>query len=164
MLLTLLSTVPVLKDLLAKSRKTVLLGAGSDLRADDAAGLLVCREVEKKLPQDQDKLTVIAGETAPENFTGVIVRLKPDLVVLVDTVDAGRQPGTVTLYDPEDLDETNMFSTHKLPLKVLIRYLQLSLPVCRIAVLGIEPETLDFGKPVSAGVKKATLEIARIFL
>ena len=149
-----------LADLLTNAKKIVLLGAGSDLRADDAAGLMVCRAVQKKLPKKQVRMTVILGETAPENFTGVILRLEPDLVILADTVLADQAPGTVMLFDPEKLDETNLFSTHKLPAKVLIQYLKLSLPDCRIIVVGIQPEVLDFGKPVTAAVREAASKVA----
>jgi hydrogenase 3 maturation protease len=146
--------------MLAGAKKIVLLGAGSDLRADDAAGLIVCRAVLKRLPKKQDRMTVILGETAPENFTGVILRLNPDLVILADTVLADQPPGTVMLFDPEKLDETNLFSTHKLPAKVLIQYLKLSLPGCRIVVVGIQPEVLDFGKKVTRAVGKAAAKVA----
>ena len=151
---------PLLSELLNNAKKTVLLGAGSDLRADDAAGLMVCRLVQKKLSKKQDRMTVILGETAPENFTGVIVRLKPDLVILVDAIEAEQTPGTIMLFDPENLDETNLFTTHKLPAKVLIQYLKLSLPECRIVVVGIQPEILDFGKPVTSAVRKSVSKLA----
>ena len=149
-----------LGGLLRDSKKIVLLGAGSDLRADDAAGLMVCRAVQKKLPKKQDRMTVIMGETAPENFTGPIVRLKPDLVILVDAVEAGQPAGTIMLFDPENLDETNLFSSHKLPAKVLVQYLKLSLPDCRIIIVGIQPGTLVFGKPVAPVIKKSASKLA----
>ena len=61
------------RDYLRKSiqpkQKIALLGVGSTLRSDDAAGMYFIELLKELLHQDRTLL--ISGSTAPENFTGV---------------------------------------------------------------------------------------------
>ena len=64
-----------LKNRLEGAAKIAVLGIGSLLRADDAAGMLVAEEVEKRCGKTKGKpeVKVFFGETAPENLTGEII-------------------------------------------------------------------------------------------
>jgi hydrogenase 3 maturation protease len=108
------------------------------------------------------QLTIILGETAPENFTGEIKRLAPSHVVLVDAADFGRAPGEIDLLDPADADNPSM-STHALPVRVMIDYLRRFID-CRFLILGIQPAVRGFGKPVTPAIAKAAGELARSLL
>ena len=57
---------------MAGASKTVVLGAGSVLCGDDAAGMLVVELIQKAIGENTDCLLPLAGSTAPENFSGVI--------------------------------------------------------------------------------------------
>jgi hydrogenase maturation protease HycI len=140
--------------------RAILLCIGSELRADDAAAVLAGRKIAAQLVSGA-RLEVILGETAPENFTGVIINSKPDLVILFDALEAGHEPGTVVLMDPEKIEEAGQTSTHKMPAGLLVRYLKLSLPECRIVLLGIQPKSMTFGGPVSDAVHASIDECVR---
>ncbi len=127
--------------LLEDARRIAVLGVGSELRGDDAAGVLVARQLVKFCagrPRLRRGLRLAAfdGSAAPENLTGEITRFAPDLVVLVDAAFLGREPGTVEVIPPERITGTT-FSTHMLPAPVLLGYLQ-ARTGCRTTILGIQ--------------------------
>ncbi|MCX6112667.1 MAG: hydrogenase maturation protease, partial [Proteobacteria bacterium] len=109
-----------------KAAKITVLGVGSELRADDGAGLLIAENLIKKCGQDKcdlnSKLQVIYGATAPENFTGDIRRFAPTHLILLDSAHMGLEPGDVKIIKKEDISGIT-FSTHVLPLSVIINYL-----------------------------------------
>lgn len=153
--------MPNLKVLLKKNlkgaKKIAVLGVGSALRSDDAAGLLVAEELKKvKIP----KLKVFFGSTAPENLTGEIIKYKPSHIIIVDSVDMEQEPGSILLIDPQVVEGVS-FSTHMLPVKMIVDYFLESLK-CEIVIIGIQPKTLEFGETVSGEVKKSTIQIADV--
>ncbi len=153
--------MPNLKVLLKKNlkgaKKIAVLGVGSALRSDDAAGLLVAEELKKvKIP----KLKVFFGSTAPENLTGEIIKYKPSHIIIVDSVDMEQEPGSILLIDPQVVEGVS-FSTHMLPVKMIVDYFLESLK-CEIVIIGIQPKTLEFGETVSEEVKKSTIQIADV--
>jgi hydrogenase 3 maturation protease len=128
-----------------------VLAVGSELFGDDAVGLVVGESCAKL---GSSHLGVFMGATAPENCTGPIRRFSPTHLVLVDAADLGAEPGSVELLDPERLGGIP-FTTHSLPLTVVVDYLLKSLPGCRVVVVGIQPESLRFGAPPTARVAEA---------
>ncbi|MDM7926343.1 MAG: hydrogenase 3 maturation endopeptidase HyCI [bacterium] len=125
---------------------------GSDLRGDDAAGMILCRRLEARFAslQDPSLFRVFMGETAPENLTGEIRRFAPSHLIIVDSADFGREPGSVVAADPVEITGIS-FSTHRLPLFVLTDYIEREMP-CRILIIGIQPGTLGLFREVSGPV------------
>jgi hydrogenase 3 maturation protease len=151
----------------AGARRIAVLGVGSDLRGDDAAGLLVARQIERAAakaraesakPGRGPAFRVFHGGTTPENLTGEIRRWAPTHLVIVDAADFGGEPGAIRLIDPEDAGGVS-FSTHSLPLSVLASYIQSQAP-CEIMLLGIQPASVEFGAPVSAKVRSAARKVS----
>ena len=155
-----------LKALLAKrlsnARRIALLGVGSELRGDDACGVLVADAVKKSVKSaPKRKFKVFSGCTAPENMTGVIRRFNPTHVVIVDAADLGAKPGAVKLIDPDKIRGTS-FCTHQLPLSILADYLVQSIG-CELLVIGIQPKDLTFGRPLSREIKKSVKDVSGAF-
>lgn len=147
----------ILKQKLKDAKRIVVLGIGSELRADDAAGLLVAEELKKI---KNLKLKVFLGSTAPENFTGEIIKFKPTHILIVDSVDTDQKPGFILLINPEEVGGVS-FSTHMLPVKMMVDYLLASLE-CEIIIIGIQPKVLLFGETISKEVKKSTKQISGV--
>lgn len=80
--------------------------------------------------------------------------------MIVDTADFGEKPGTVVVLDPGDVGSGVSFSTHKMPVKILVDYLQRSLG-CEVVIIGIQPKSVVFGKPMSKAVAGAAGEVAK---
>jgi len=128
--------------------KVVLLGVGSDLRGDDAAGMLVAEQLSN-IPT----LSVLLGGTAPENLTGEIKKSRPSHLLIVDAADMKAEPGTVKLLTPEEIGGFS-FSTHALPLKVMVDFILADCP-CAVMIIAVQPANVHFGAPVHPAVKAA---------
>jgi hydrogenase 3 maturation protease len=137
------------------------LGVGSELRSDDAAGILVAEELLKRKTNNPalTKLKIFLGGTAPENFSGEIKKFNPGQLVIVDSAELNQPAGTVKLIAPDKIGGVS-FCTHQLPLKIFIDYLLNSLK-CDIIVIGIQPKIIDFAEAVSPQVKKAAKLVAQ---
>ena len=152
-----------LKSRLHKAKKVALLAVGSELRGDDAAGILVGKHLSEapQKNQQQRQFKVFFGDTAPENLTGEIKKFQPTHLIIVDAADSAAKPGKITLIEPEESGGVS-FCTHKLPLKILVDYLSWSLACCQIIIIGIQPEKLDFGAPLSKKVQASAIQVAKM--
>ena len=149
-----------LKSSLKGAKKIAILGVGSELRADDIAGILSAQEIEKASKQISGSIDikVFLGYTAPENLSGEIRKYEPSHIIIIDTADIGKRPGEVALFTSEDVGGMS-FSTHKLPIKVLASYLTQSFD-CKVLIIGIQPKTLEFGKTISKEVEMSAKNVS----
>lgn len=132
--------------------KIALLGVGSTLRSDDAAGMYFIELIGKLLHRKD--LLLIAGSTAPENFTGVIKKFAPDKLFIIDAAYMGLAPGESRVVPAAEISGIS-FSTHMLPLTVMLKYLETEAP-CDVIFIGIQPKYTDQALPMSDVVKKGT--------
>jgi len=149
------------------ARPVVVLGVGSPLRSDDAAGLHVAAGLSAELERrPRDGLTVIEAGPAPENFTSEIRRIGPAVVLLVDCARMGETPGALKVIEPAEIAGVS-FGTHGLPLSVLAGFLEQETG-CSVIFLGIEPQSIEPGEELSAsaraGVREAVSLLADLLL
>lgn len=138
----------------SSSPKTALVGIGSELRGDDAAGL----EVGRGLAGNDDLLVIEAGP-APENHSYRLRRFQPDRVILIDAVQMDLAPGAIRLIDLNAIDGFSA-STHTTPLTLFAHYLANELG-CEILLIGIQPGDLTLGAPLTPEVKAAVRKLRR---
>lgn len=146
-----------------KDLKLCVMGIGSDLRGDDVAGLMVVDLLSRRCMklgscEAKDRLYVIYGATAPENFTGEIKKVKPTHLVVVDCADMGLNPGEVKIVDEDKIGGVS-FSTHMLPLSVMIDYLKNSIDF-KTVVVGIQPKDVGFGSEVCEEILRSSEMVA----
>jgi hydrogenase 3 maturation protease len=97
--------------------------------------------------------------TVPENFTGKVKDLHPEILVLVDAADMKILPGEFRLVPPEHIADV-AFGTHALSLRILIDYLA---PYAdRILFIGIQPEHVEPGSSLSDTVQRGVERLARL--
>jgi hydrogenase 3 maturation protease len=149
-----------LKKRLAEAARIAVLGIGSDLRADDSAGVIVAQRLKRSWGHPGSKRAAFEGGTAPENLTGEVIGFVRGAgagerahVVIVDTADMGMRAGSISLLAHDDLAGVS-FSSHQLPLSVLADYIQQTLPV-DISFVAIQPKSLAFDGSQSAAVSRA---------
>jgi len=144
------------------AKKIAVLGVGSELRGDDAAGIFVARLIAKKSSKIiiSRKLKVFIGFTAPENLTGAIRRFKPTHLIIVDCAKMNKPTGTIRLIDPHDA-ASSAFGTHNMPMKVLADYITQTIG-CVVIIIGIQPQGVIFGKQFSRPVAKAVRTLAAL--
>jgi hydrogenase 3 maturation protease len=133
--------------------RLAVLGVGSVLRADDAAGMEVVRIVGERLAPARPDVRLFGGETAPENFSGSILRFAPTHLLIVDAADVALAPGHVTEICPGDVGGPT-YCSHMLPLKIMVDYLVRETGV-QVTLLGIQYHTLEFDGAMSREVTQA---------
>jgi hydrogenase 3 maturation protease len=77
------------------SKKNILMGIGNTLRGDDGIGSIIARSFK-----DRDWLSMDCG-VVPENFTSIIKKNRPDLVVLIDAVEMDLKSGEFRTISPD---------------------------------------------------------------
>jgi len=133
--------------------RLAVLGVGSVLRADDAAGMEVVRILEERLPVGRADVRLFGGETAPENFSGSILRFAPTHLLIVDAADVNLSPGDFADICPEDVGGPS-YCSHMLPIKLMVDYLARETGA-HVTLLGIQYRTLTFDGPMSPEVTAA---------
>jgi len=135
-----------LRDIL--KGKIVILCVGNRDRGDDGVGPYLYDEIKEKTPHE-----VIDAGVVPENYTGVVTRLKPDAIIIVDAIQFEGEAGEWKLFSGEDL-RAGRVSTHDVSPKLLIEYLKSSTNA-GIYILGIKPKSNKFGEGLSKEVKNS---------
>ena len=124
----------------------LLLGIGNPRHGDDALGPVFARAFR------HPNWRCVNAATAPENFTGLVRRLHPGLLVLLDAAALRLPPGTLRRLDPATI-QSGDFGTHAGSIGELARYLG----DCagQVVILGIQPAATTPGTRLSAPVRAA---------
>lgn len=138
--------------------RLAILGVGNELNGDDGAGVKAARALRSFFAGNPHTILIEAG-LAPENFTGPLRRFQPGLVLIIDAGQMDEPPGTVAWVKWQDTDGLSA-SSHSLPPSVLATYLIEELH-CQVALLVIQVEGIEMGRPISPPVKKAVAQITR---
>ena len=153
--------------------RILLAGVGNVLRTDDAFGVEVAHRLEAmELPP---------GVRVVETGIGGIALVQElqdgwDALVLIDTVDYGREPGTIMLIEPDVVDvqalswgeRYDLLADMHLakPERVLMLARALGVLPARVLMVGCQPTDADavgvgLTAPVEAAVEVAISEILR---
>jgi len=151
---------------------TVVLGIGNPLGGDDAVGSHVVDLLNRalgtagarrgcRMAPTPTGITVIDAGAAPESYTSVIRRRRPDLLILVDAADMGLAAGALRIIPPENI-KTLSFSTHHMPLSTFISYVE---SFCgKVLLVGVQPEQTETGALISEVVRESARKLAKAIL
>ena len=130
----------------------LLLGIGNPRHGDDALGPVFARAFR------HPEWRCVNAATAPENFTGLVRRLHPDLLVLLDAAEFGMPPGTLRRLEPAAI-RAGDFGTHAGSIGRIADYLA----DCagRVVVLGIQPADVRPGARLSPPVRATLRALGR---
>jgi hydrogenase maturation protease len=143
---------------------TLVLGLGNVLLTDEAVGAAVLKALVP-LAAARPELSLMDGGTLSFTLAGPIG--DADRLVVVDAAKMGQAPGTVRVLEGEAMDaqlSRHANNVHEVSLADLFDIARLtdSLPARR-ALIGIEPERVDWGDEltpvVAAAVPQAVAEI-----
>jgi hydrogenase 3 maturation protease len=145
---------------LAGVKSLTILGIGNELMGDDAAGVLVVRKLNSELGVQNSgfDLSIYEAGTTPDNFNGLIRKTHPDLVLMIDSADMQKEPGTVEFLDTRTM-HTMMHSTHTMPLSFLAGYLEKECGT-KVIALGIQAGQINLEQPLTPGVARAVDQVA----
>ncbi|MHA1616865.1 MAG: hydrogenase maturation protease [Candidatus Njordarchaeales archaeon] len=145
-----------LKTFLTGATKVAIMCLGNELLGDDAAGLIVCNILLRKI--SSKKLLVFLAQSSPEAYLFKIIENDQiSHVIIVDAVDAGLRPGEIAIVRPEDFSEETV-STHRISLSLITNLLKSHGK--KILILGIQPKYVVLGEKRSEEVLKAVKKLA----
>ena len=144
----------------ARAKSIAVVGIGNSLLTDDGAGIHTLERFAED--NTNDDVFCLDGGTVG---LALLDRLSDlDGLVALDAMKLGLRPGTVTVLEGEAMDAhllNQHGSVHEVGLSDLIDALRLrgDLPEKR-ALIGIEPEDMDWGTEPTAAVAAALPEAA----
>lgn len=125
----------------------MLFGVGNTMLGDDGIGPWVAERMK-----DCPGWHAEDCGTAPENFTGLVRRMQPSLLVIVDAADMHLSPGEYRRIPADAVGQAG-FDTHSLPLTHIIEYLRESISAMpEIIFIGIQPGAVTFNDSISEPV------------
>jgi len=128
----------------------LVLGVGNAMKGDDGVGPHVAALLSaQSVAVDSDRASTLQSidcGTTPENYTAVVRRLRPDLLVIVDAAEMGLQAGECRII-PSDRAGALGLSTHSMPLSLFMSYARDL--ASRILLVGVQPRSMGFGEGLS---------------
>ncbi|MBN2036914.1 MAG: hydrogenase 3 maturation endopeptidase HyCI [Chitinispirillaceae bacterium] len=134
--------------------KVLLMGVGNRMRGDDGAGPLLVDTVKGRC-----RIECIDAGVAPENFLEKAVRAGPDTVLIADAISFKGSPGEIRVMEGNALSSGSI-STHALSLAMVCEYITKRSTGTRIALIGINPQTVSLGADMSDAVARSVKKLA----
>ena len=144
--------------------KTIILGVGNTLLSDEGVGIHVLEALAKSSLPQEGVVDLIDGGTL--SFTLAVAIEEADSLIVVDAAQLKSPPGTLRLFQGEDMDNflrgNRKSSVHEVGLTDLMAIAQLTerWPQKR-ALVAIQPEKLDWGQEPTPQVQSAIPEACR---
>ena len=138
-------------------RKTLVLGLGNTLLGDEGAGVYAVRALQERYA-DRADVEFLDGGTLSFTLAGPIE--DADSLIVIDATQLMAPPGTVRVFESEDMDRFlgghRKSSVHEVSLMDLMAIARLveALPARR-ALIGIQPEYLDWSDAPTPTVARA---------
>lgn len=158
------------KDILPEycSRPVLILGCGNILLGDDGFGPEVIAYLQAHSSFQEEVSLVDAGTGVIDIlFNIALSEVKPRRIVLVDTMESGLPPGTLSVISPESIQgrELRTFSQHQIPTSKILNELR-ELGGIEITILTIEPEQIpqEIRPGLSPVVREAVLHACEIII
>jgi coenzyme F420 hydrogenase subunit delta len=136
-------------------KPTVVLGVGNILFGDDGFGCAVVDYVDAHYCVPENVCLLDAGTGVRKLlFTLCLSSARPQRLLILDAIDAGRSPGEIFEIDPAEIPPVKLddFSLHQLPTSNLLRELQ---EACGVEVRVLACQTEPLPEEISQGLSKA---------
>ncbi len=140
------------------AKPTLVVGCGNELFGDDGFGCALARRLEEDgaVP---DSVCVLEVGTSVRKvlFTLCLSPVRPRRLLVLDAVDAGREPGEIFEIAPAEIPEAKRddFSLHMVPTSNLLRELQ---EECGVDVRVLACQTGPLPEEVRPGLSPAVRE------
>jgi len=135
----------------------VVLGLGNTLLADDGVGVHVVRQLAAD-PAGPSWIRPLDGGTLGFRLLGHL--RQADAVLIVDAAELGATPGTIRIFDRDELAQhvgrSGRISAHEAGLTDLLSLARLEgFAPKKLALLGIQPQTIEWGEALSPALADA---------
>ncbi|MFC1692570.1 hydrogenase maturation protease [Candidatus Latescibacterota bacterium] len=140
------------------TKRVIVLGCGNILFGDDGFGPEVIAHLERHYTIPENTYVMNAGISAREILFPILLDdQRPELIIIIDAVDAGRTQGEIFEIPVEDIPENKIddFSMHQLPTSNLLKELQ---DLCKVEVVIIAVQVESIPEMVKPGLSKSLIE------
>ena len=148
---------------LSHSPKIAVLGIGNLLLKDEGVGVHIVQKLASVVGDANVK--IIDAGTYPDFLS--LVDDSTDKLIIIDAVKAGNRPGTIYRFgfDDVELDSALPISLHDIGVLDSLKMMALldKQPKSTV-IIGIEPNTIDFGLELSPDVEEKLPEIIRLVI
>ena len=141
---------PDLADILGKANRLLFIGVGNVLKSDDGVGVIISRQI-----LETDHHSALTVEVSIENYIGKINSLDPQAIMILDCMEMGSPPGSCRLFTLDHVEDIT-FNTHNISLARLGEFFNYP-----TSILGIQPQSTEFGEKLSPPVQKTAERIIR---
>ena len=134
---------------------TTIIGLGNPLMGDDALGLLVLGRLQQEWTLPDDVRRVDGGTWGLSLLPAIEDAHR---VIFIDAVRCGAAPGSLVVLCDEEIParRSTKLSPHQVDLREVIALARFRGRVPeRMVVMGIEPERIELGEPLSPPVAAA---------
>ncbi len=145
----------------------LVLGVGNPLRRDDGIGPAVIR----KLSERKEETGILSDTDIVDGGTdglGLIEYFKKyKRVILVDAVEMGMPSGSIKIFNPDEAvfhSGTDSLSTHGFGIPELINLARELDILPDLTVIGIQPETTQYGLELSKTVSSCIEKVCRLII
>jgi len=138
-----------------QAQRYMIIGVGNRLAQDDGVGSFLAEELSLLVGKDR----VIDAGLMIENYIFSLEKTTPDVVIVIDSVEFGKEPGAIGIFS---LDEFRgvAISSHSLSLSQLKGIFEI-MGIKEIIVIGIQPQKLQAGEGLSPRVMRAKENLKR---
>ncbi|MBU0743784.1 MAG: hydrogenase maturation protease [Gammaproteobacteria bacterium] len=137
--------------------KVLIVGVGNPYRHDDGIGIEII-----KILQQENNPQVILFDAGTDGFSLLDKLALYKRAIIIDAVYMGEKPGEVRLFTPKEARlkiKSDALSTHGFGLAEVLKLAEELGIEAEIKIIGIEPESIDFGEGLSEVVKNQIPEV-----
>ncbi len=146
-----------------KDAKILVVGIGNSLLMDEGIGVHIINELEQyELPRNVE---IYDGGTG--GFKLIDLTHGANKVIFIDAVEIGKEPGTVTTFKSEDVRlkyPKKKYSLHDTDLLEVIKMIELLDSPPEIEIIGVQPDTINYGISLSMKLKISVPNIIKTVL
>jgi len=142
--------------------KTLIIGVGNLLMGDEGVGINVVRHIQKQV--NLPGVDVVDGGTGGLHLLEYFQK-DHDRIIIVDAANDGKQPGTITMLNPEySHDYPRTLTAHDIGLKDLVDTMHLlekrpEMVLFTISISSVNRVTLELSPEIKSAIEPAAEKI-----
>lgn len=141
-------------------KDTIILGIGNILLKDDGIGVHIVKKLEEEvLPST---IELVDGGTSTLDTLGYF--LEYEKVIVIDSLKAGYEPGTIYKIKPEDIKnyKKENLSIHDVQILDVVKIANMYNKNPNVTIFGIEPEEINFDTEMTDCMKMKIPEVIKL--
>ncbi len=146
-------------EAILKNKSVSILAAGNELRGDDFIGPYIARRLK-----EHGLRNVIDGDLSPESFIDLAIKNSPDILLIIDAIEAGLKPGTLVFGELSEIVESEIVvpTTHKPSYSLIQIYVKYRSPKTQCFFLGVQVSNVNFGAKMSPEIMNVGDELVKV--